>query len=177
MTPKIFQTLLLDSFPTNPPDPSRLFEGIRTESGCEKLEFLVHVQWPSLTLEMLDGAAGEFWQMSSVWTKYFLPAFMSISTNTELEFDKFGELSERQEDLMTCLFSYWCSIDYFQHETFDVTKSIFHNLTSRQIDCLKQWLFAIDFKALDKAAQLPIDFDYTEERLSEFIEKVRRFSA
>ena len=172
-----------ESFPCQRPDPSRLFEGVRTESGCETLEYFVHVEWPDLTLEMLDGAAGEFWQMSSVWVKYFLPAFMCLTAKYDLEFETyhletgtFFEVKEEQEALITCVFGYWHSLEWFMTEEWDITTNIFHGLTSKQIELVSIWLKHIDFKALDAADELHEGFDYSADALNAFVNKMNEYS-
>lgn len=168
---------VIEHFPTQLPDPSRLFEGVRVESGHEKLECLVSVEWLEFSLGIIDFVAGEFWQLSNVWTQYYLPAVMRITTDIELEFNEHGELPDKQEGLMTILFSYWCSIDNFQTEQFDITKNVFYGLTSNQIDVLETWLNVIEFKTLDETYNLPSNFNYTQENLSSFITKIRKFAA
>jgi len=177
MTPEKFQRSLIENFPTQLPDSSRLFEGVRVESGHECLECLQSIEWPEFSFDIIEFVAGEFWQLSNVWTRYYIPAVMSMTANTELEFNEFGELPDNQENLMTILFSYWCSADDFQTERFDITKNVFYGLTSEQIDIVEKWLNVIDFKTLQTTHNLPESFDYTASNISNLIEKMRKIKA
>ena len=173
-----------ESFPCQRPDPSRLFEGVRTESGCEKLDFFVHVEWPDLIPEMLEGAAEEFWQMSSVWVKYFLPAFMCLTAKYDFEVEAyhldtgtFIEIKEDYDALTSCLSSYWFSIERFMSEEFAIITNVFFGLTSEQINLVEIWLKNFDFETLHRADELYADFDFSPNGISAFIEKARKFTA
>lgn len=174
---------VIEHFPIQRPDPSSLFEGIRIESGHEKLEFFVHVEWPDLTLDMLEGAAGEFWQMSCVWNKYFLPGFMCLTAKHDIEIETyvyrtgtFIEIKESQEALITCISSYFHSMMWFMTEEFDIMKNLFYGLSLPQIDLINIWLNNIDFNVLNEAGELFEDFDYSTEAIEAFVNKARKFS-
>lgn len=179
-----FISQLNKHFPIQQPDAARLFEGIRSESGCEKLDFFVHVEWPDLTLEMLEGAAEEFWQMSSVWNRYFLPAFMHLTSKCDLEFDTyhletgtFIEVKEEYSPLILCVSSYWFSIEWFMTERFDITKNLYYGLTTEQINLLEIWLKRTDYETLQKTGELDGTFDYSDDGINKFIEKAHQFAA
>jgi len=177
-----FKRLLLENFPTDLPDASCLFEGVRIESGHEKLEFLTSVEWPELSIEMMSQMAGEFWQLSSVWMKYYLPTFMTFTSDLELEVQFFGKppsqfaeiTNEDQDTLIDCLFGYWCSMDNLIHRRFEIEDNCFYGLSSRQADLVEIWLQKMDFKALQKADIFPEGFDVSDECINNFIFLVKK---
>ncbi|WP_026941855.1 hypothetical protein [Hellea balneolensis] len=178
-----FIKLVKEQFPIQHPDASRLFEGIRSESGCEKLEFLVHVKWPDLTLDMLEEVAGEFWQMSSVWNRYFLPGFMCLTAKHDIEIEThtlktgaFIEVAQTQEALMTCISSYFHSMMWFMTVRWDIATNLFYGLTSSQMDLIETWLYNIDFDTLNEAGELFGGFDYSKEAIEIFVKKARTYS-
>lgn len=182
MTSEDFQKLIYECFPTSLPDPSHLFEGIRVESGHEKLEFLISVEWPELSIEMMSQIAGEFWQLSSVWMKYYLPTFMTFTADLELEVQFFGKppnqfseiTNEDQDTLIDCLFGYWCSMQNLIQRRFKIEENCFFGLSSRQADLVETWLQKMDFNALHKADIFPVGFDVSDECINNFIFLVKK---
>ena len=180
-----FKQSVLEHFPTDIPVPSRLFEGIRVESGHEKLEFLTSVEWPELSIDMISFMAGEFWQLSSVWKKYYLPTFMTLTAGLELEvkfygkppLNQFAEITnESQDTLIDCLFGYWCDMDNLVRGRFKIETNTFYGLSSKQASVVEIWLQGMDFKTLHKINIFPDGFEISDEGLSKFISIMKKHS-
>jgi len=179
-----FKALVFDEFPTDMPDASRLFEGIRIESGHEKLRCLTSVEWPEISINLISSIAGEFWQLSPVWMKYYLPAFMVLTANIKLDVQIYGKEEEQHleiinddhDSLFLCLFGYWCSITNFIHLNHNIKDNCYYGLTKQQAGLIEIWLQNMDFITLNKADMLPEDFDFSYENLTKFISKVKKHS-
>lgn len=179
-----FKKTVLENFSTDLPDPSRLFEGRRVESGHEILEFLTSVEWPEFSIDMMSSISGEFWQLSSVWMKYYLPTFMTLTADLELEVQFYGKpphqlaeiTNEDQDTLIDCIFGYWCSMDNLVRGRFNIEENCFYGLSSKQIDLVETWLQRMDFKTLHKVGIFPESFNCSDEGLSNFISIMKEHS-
>ena len=170
MTLNEFQKMVAESFPLQMPDKSRLFEGVRIESGHERLQILQTIAWPNLTVEIIGEILNEFFQLSSVWQKYFLPAAITLTSNATLDLNEFGEIEDgNQEALCEFVFYYWVSIGFLQNAEFQAKENIFSGLTTPQIMCVAHWINAVDFEALARVGQVPSNFNHSKEGLAQFI--------
>ena len=176
MTFDDFQKSVHEHFSTNLPDKSRLFEGIRVESGHERLECLQSVEWPEFSQEIIDFVAGEYWQLSTHWIKCYLPSVMLLTAKAELELNEYYELKDELDALTTICFSYWFDLMRFRDNQFEASQSVFSELKSAQIDIVEYWLNHIEFQVLDKASELPDGFDYSNKALKALTNKMHEFA-
>ena len=184
MNATAFKKSVFENFSTDLPDSSRLFEGVRTEGGHEKLEFLTSVEWPEFSVDMMSTVAGEFWQLSSVWAKYYLPTFIILTTDLELEVQFYGKApkqyaeitNENQEALIDCLFGYWCAMDNLVRGNFNIQTNRFYGLSSKQVSLVEIWLQGMDFETLNKIDIFPDGFDSSDKGLDNFISVIKKHS-